>query len=120
MIFSPYAAPENITGIDKQVQEFFGCNKDQISSLNSYEAIKEVASHTVCQDITIVVGMDDTTIDPEHGTVSILSRQAAISHNFRFSVVFLRIPCTPYASCVLTVLRTLRLEPWQRITYSLF
>jgi hypothetical protein len=81
MLFSPYMIPMDICGIDDELREFFGCSRDEIGGFDSREAMKELARQKTPQDITIVVGMEDKTISPEHGTVSTISLQAAVSKN---------------------------------------
>lgn len=61
----------NMVGIDSQLRHFFGCAKNEIRRLESSDALKEIAQQGIPQDITIVVGMSDITINPEFGAVCI-------------------------------------------------
>lgn len=81
ILFSPYKTPKDIIGIDDELKAFFGCDRAHIHGLDSSEAMKEVAIRSTNQDITIVVGMKDTTIGPEHGAVCIIMPHNTVSDN---------------------------------------
>jgi hypothetical protein len=97
ILFSPYKTPKDLIGIDDELKAFFGCDRAHIHGLDPSEAMKEVAIHSTHQDVTVVVGMEVTTMVPNMELYVSSCLIILFLTTSRIFIAFLKIPATPRA-----------------------